>query len=89
MALGAGKAQVVRLLLRQAAAMAGLGIALGLGLAFGLTRFMSAMLYGVKPVDAGTFATAAALLAAVALAASYLPARRALDLDPLVALKQE
>jgi len=69
--------------------VAAYGIAIGLALAFGLTRLMASMLFGVSPRDFYTFAAISALLGAVALAASYLPARRAMALDPAAALRHE
>ncbi len=81
MALGAQKGDVVRAVLRDGAGMTLPGIAIGLVLALGLTRLMSAMLFGVKPTDLLTFVSVAALLCAVALLACYLPARRAAALD--------
>jgi putative ABC transport system permease protein len=89
MALGAQAGDVQRLVMGQAARLTAGGIALGLAGAFVLTRFMANMLYGVKPTDADTFVLMAALLGAVALAASYLPSRRATGVDPAVALRHE
>ena len=89
MALGAQKGDVVRAVLRDGAGMTLPGIAIGLVLALGLTRLMSAMLFGVKPTDLLTFVSVAALLCAVALLACYLPARRAAALDPVQALRAE
>ena len=89
MALGAQKGDVVRAVLRDGAGMTLPGIGIGLVLALGLTRLMSAMLFGVKPTDLLTFASVAALLCAVALLACYLPARRAAALDPVQALRAE
>ncbi|MGH9481007.1 MAG: FtsX-like permease family protein, partial [Terriglobales bacterium] len=89
LALGATPQAVRRGVLRQGGALAGAGIACGLGAAWVLTRLMSGELYGVAPTDAATFAWAAGLLMAVALAASYLPARRAARLDPLRLLRCE
>lgn len=65
------------------------GIASGFIAAFAVTPLMGSMLYGVEPVDPGTFVALAALLAVVALAASYFPARRAAALDPAQALRSE
>jgi putative ABC transport system permease protein len=89
MALGAQAGDVLKLVLGQGARLAACGIAAGLGAAFGLTRLMATMLYGVEATDPYTFAAISVLLAAVALAASYLPARRAMRLDPVTALRHE
>ena len=89
MALGAHKDDVLKLVLGQGARLAAAGIAVGLAAAFGLTRLMASMLFGVKAADAGTFAAISLLLGAVALAASYVPSRRAASVDPLVALRHE
>ena len=87
MAIGAQPGQVQRMVLKQGFALAGVGVALGLGLALGLTRLMSALLFGVSAVDPiGAGAVAAGLLT-VALLASYLPARRAAKVDPMTALR--
>jgi putative ABC transport system permease protein len=88
-ALGAQPGDVLKLVLGQAARLAAYGIAAGMVAAFALTRLMAAMLYGVKATDAYTFAAIPVLLGAVALAASYLPSRRALALDPMAALRHE
>jgi putative ABC transport system permease protein len=88
-ALGARPADVVRLILKQGAALILLGVLLGLGGAFALSRVMETLVFGITTTDAATFAGAAVLLAAVALTASYLPARRATKVDPLVALRAE
>lgn len=89
MALGAMPRDVLGMVMLEGARMAGCGIALGLGGAFALTRLMGSMLYGVRSDDAWTFAMISILLAAVALAASYLPSRRAMALDPVSALRHE
>jgi putative ABC transport system permease protein len=89
LALGAEPGTVLRLILRQSAVLAGLGIAAGLAAAWGLTRLMVTMLYGVKPTDPYTFAAIPLLLGAVVLMAGYLPSRRAMALDPAIALRHE
>jgi putative ABC transport system permease protein len=89
MALGAESGDVVKLIVGHGARLAAYGIAVGLVLAFGLTRLMASMLFGVSPRDFYTFAAISALLGAVALAASYLPARRAMALEPAAALRHE
>ncbi|MBI3664923.1 MAG: ABC transporter permease [Acidobacteria bacterium] len=89
MALGARRRNVVGMLIGQAMTLAGAGVALGLAGAFALTRFMSGLLFGVTATDPQTFALVSLLLAAVVLAASYIPARRAAQLDPMAALRYE
>ena len=89
MALGAERGHMFRLVVGHGARLAGLGIVIGLAAAILLTRLMASMLYGVNPTDFYTFATIALSLGAVALAASYLPSRRAMTLDPVVALRHE
>ena len=89
MALGANPGQVVRLVVRQGLALVVAGIVLGLAGAAASTRFLESWLYGVTPLDPRTFALSAAGLFAVAALASYLPARRAARIDPLVSLRSE
>ena len=89
MALGADGVQVVRLVLRQTFVMSLAGVVLGLAAASALTQLLRSYLFDVQPTDPMTFAGAAALLVAVALVASYVPARRATNVDPLVALRSE
>jgi predicted permease len=89
MALGAGRREVIRLVLGRGLLYAAIGIALGLAGAAAGTRSLEAMLYGITPLDGWTFAAAAVAFAAIAALASYLPARRATHLDPMVALRIE
>jgi predicted permease len=89
MALGAGRADVLRLVLGQGLALILIGVGIGLAAALGLTRLMSSMLYGVRPTDLLTFGVVALVLAGVAVLASYIPARRAAKVDPVVALRYE
>ncbi len=89
MALGAGNSQIAGLVLGQGARMVGLGVALGFVLVFWVTRYVSSLLFGVAPLDPLTLAGVAALIFAVALLAAYLPARRAMRVDPIEALRQE
>jgi len=88
-ALGAGNSQIAGLVLSQGARMVGLGVALGLVLVFWVTRYLSSLLFGVVPLDPTTLVGVAALILALALLATYLPARRAMRVDPLVALRHE
>lgn len=89
MALGAERADVVRMVIRQGMEMAGVGIAMGMAGAVALSRILGAQLYEVSATDAGTYMTVSLLLMAVALAATYIPARRATAVDPLIALRYE
>ncbi len=89
MALGALQRDVLGLIVSRGLLMAGIGVVIGLFGAAALTRLLGGMLYGVRPVDPRTFASVAALLMLVALAACYLPARRAARVDPMVALRAE
>jgi putative ABC transport system permease protein len=89
MALGALPADVLKQVFLEGGRLAAIGLALGLIAALALTRLMASLLFGVKPSDPVTLGMAAALLAFVALAACYIPARRATRVDPLVALRYE
>jgi putative ABC transport system permease protein len=89
MALGAQRADVFGLVLRQGMRMTFLGLFIGLAGAFGLTRLLSGMLYGVKPGDPLTFALVSLFLTGVALLACWLPARSATRVDPMIALRYE
>jgi putative ABC transport system permease protein len=89
MALGAAARDVLKMVAKQGAILAAIGIVAGLGAAFGLTRLMSSLLYNVEPNDPLTFAAVSLMLAGVALLASYIPARRATKVDPIVALRYE
>jgi putative ABC transport system permease protein len=89
MSLGAGSREVVLLVLRQGLIPVAAGIALGLAGAFGLTRFMQTLLFGVTATDPLTFAAVGIGLAAVAAIACYLPARRATHVDPVVVLRND
>ena len=88
-ALGAQERDVLRLVMGQGAKLTGIGVAIGVGAALGLTQLMGSILYGVKAADPVTFVCVAIALVVVALAACYVPARRATRVDPLVALRYE
>jgi predicted permease len=89
MALGAGRAQVLRMILGESAALVAAGVAVGLPVAIAAARLISGQLYGLRPADPITIAGAIILLVGVAAFAGYLPARRATKVDPLVALRHE
>jgi putative ABC transport system permease protein len=88
-ALGAAPARVVRQVLFEGLAWVGVGIAIGLPAALGLTRGMASLLIGVKPADPATFAAVALLLAGAAFVTCWIPAHRAARIDPLKALRTE
>jgi putative ABC transport system permease protein len=89
MALGAPKASVLRLVLNRSMQAAMIGIVLGLLGSFALTRFLTGLLFEVKPMDPTVLGVAAVLLTGVALVACYAPARRAMNVDPMIALRYE
>src|SRR5690348_14652075 len=89
MALGSQPRDLPRLAVGQGTSLMFIGAPLGIAAALGVTRFMSAVLYGVHADDPLTFAGVVILLALVALAACYIPARRAMKVDPMVALRYE
>jgi predicted permease len=89
MALGARRRDVLNLVVTQGLKLVIAGVAIGLGGAFALTRVMSGMLFGVSPTDLSTFVLTSLALTAVALAASFIPARRATKVDPMTALRHE
>jgi putative ABC transport system permease protein len=89
MALGAHSLQVIRLVLRQSMVLTVLGIALGLAGAAAVTRYLEGLLFGLTPLDPMTFIIVSVVFASVAAFASYLPARRATKVDPLIALRCE
>ena len=87
-ALGARPADILRLVLREGLALTLAGIAVGLSGALAINKAIAALLFHVSPTDPAIFAGMALLFVAVALIASYLPARRALDVDPVVAIRE-
>jgi len=89
MAMGAQRSDVLWLVIGHGARMAFVGVAIGIGAALGLTRLMASQLFGVSTHDPLTFAGVAMLLIIVAVAACYIPARRAMRLDPMIALRYQ
>jgi predicted permease len=89
MALGANRGDVLRLVLSQALKLVSVGLLFGVSTALAMSRFMSSLLFGVTATDPVTFASVVILLALVALTACYIPARRAVSTDPMVALRHE
>jgi putative ABC transport system permease protein len=88
-ALGASPTGVLAMVIRQGALVAAVGVAAGLAAAFVLTRYMSALLFGISALDPLTFSIVTLVLCAVAMVASYVPARRATRVDPAIALRSE
>jgi len=89
MALGAGRADVIGMILRDSMGMVGLGILIGLPAAYGVARFLEASLFELRPVDPFSSISALAVLMVVALTATWLPARRAAGINPVAALREE
>jgi putative ABC transport system permease protein len=89
MALGATRSRMLKLLLAQGMKLAGIGVGLGLTLAYGATRLLASLLFGVRATDPLTFGAVAGILTTVALMAAYIPARRATTVDPAIALRYE
>jgi putative ABC transport system permease protein len=89
LALGAQRGDVLKMIVREAAALAGIGILAGAAGAALLTRLMTDLLFGVEPFDPVTFALVALVLGGIALLAGYLPGRRATRVDPVIALRAE
>jgi putative ABC transport system permease protein len=88
-ALGARPGDIVQLVMSRGVSLIGAGIGVGLFAALIATRFLDTLVFGVSPIDGPTFGAAAALLLVVALAAHWVPLRRALRIDPAIALRQE
>jgi len=89
MALGARQSSILALFVRQGSLLVLSGVGLGIAVSAVLTRFLASMLFQVEPIDPITFVFVPSLLAAVAIAAGWLPARRAMRVDPIVALRHE
>jgi putative ABC transport system permease protein len=89
MALGADRGNVLKLILGRGMFLTSIAVLIGLAGAVGLTRLMTSLLFGVRPTDMATFAAVSAVLSGVALIATYIPARRATTVDPMVALRYE
>jgi putative ABC transport system permease protein len=89
MALGAQRDELIWLSARQGLTLTLAGVAIGLAVAAGLTRYLGSLLFGIRPIDPLTFGAMSLLLGSVAFLACYVPARRATGIDPMVALKYE
>jgi ABC-type antimicrobial peptide transport system permease subunit len=88
-AIGAQRSTMRRMFIKEGVRLAGIGIACGTIAALALTRLLGSLLFGVKPIDPLTYAAVATALAAAAATASYIPARRAMRVDPMIALRHE
>jgi ABC-type antimicrobial peptide transport system permease subunit len=88
-ALGAKQADILAMVMRQGLVLALSGVAIGILAAFGITRLMTSLLFGTSPTDPVTYAGVVFLLSIVTLAACYIPARRASQVDPMVALRYQ
>jgi putative ABC transport system permease protein len=89
MALGAARLDVLRMILNDGARMTLAGIGIGVAASLGLANLMSSMLFGVQPTDIPTFVLVVFTLCSIALLACYVPARRAMKIDPMIALRNE
>jgi putative ABC transport system permease protein len=89
MALGAEPRDILKMILRQSVVVVGIGLAIGLAVAFAGTRAIADLIVGIKPTDPATFVTVVVLLSAIALMACWIPARRATRVSPLTALRYE
>ena len=89
MSFGAKRGNILRLVVCEGARMAAFGVVIGIAASLVVTRLMSSLLFGISPTDPLSFIGVAALLSAVVLLASYIPARRAMRIDPMVALRYE
>ncbi|MGH9331926.1 MAG: FtsX-like permease family protein, partial [Vicinamibacterales bacterium] len=88
-ALGAGRREIVGLVLREGLLLSAIGLVVGVGGALWLTRFLRSLLFGVTATDPVTFVAVGCAILAIAIIACYLPARRAIKVDPLIALRAE
>jgi putative ABC transport system permease protein len=89
MAMGAGRGDVMKLIMRQGLFVTGIGLVIGIGAAFPSARLLSSLLYGIRPDDPVTVVVVVAGMTAVTMLASYIPARRAMRVNPVIALRYE
>jgi putative ABC transport system permease protein len=89
LALGAQPREILRLVLSRGVFLLGLGLAIGLPISYALARLLASLIFGVSATDAGIFSAIAIFLAAISMAACYIPAHRAMRMDPMVALRYE